>query len=113
MSEAALQRCIVKYLRTQGCWAEKVYASRFGQAGWPDILAILPPSGQQGGRISWPSCLPPSGRLLALEVKLPGNIPTPLQSATLERMAKAGAYSRVVWSLEDVKRALASIQGGE
>ncbi len=97
MSEAALQRCIVKYLRSQGCWAEKVYASRFGQAGWPDILAILPPS----------------GRLLALEVKLPGNIPTPLQSATLERMAKAGAYSRVVWSLEDVKKALAAIRGGE
>lgn len=93
MSEAALQRKIVKYLRSQGCWAEKVHATRFGQAGWPDILAILPPS----------------GRLLALEVKLPGNVPTPLQTATMERMDKAGAYSRVVWSLEDVRLLLGNI----
>jgi Holliday junction resolvase len=84
MIEANLQRRIVQALRAEGCWAGKVYASIYAQTGWPDILAIVPPH----------------GRVLAIEVKLPGHKATPLQEWTLEEMRKVGAVAGVAESVE-------------
>lgn len=91
MSEAALQRRIVKALLAEGCWAGKVYASIYGQTGWPDILAIVPPH----------------GRVLAIEVKLPGGKVTPLQEHTMAAMAAAGAVAGVARSIEEALGLLA------
>lgn len=66
---------------------------RYGQKGSSDILGVLPPS----------------GRLLAIEVKRPGNKPTEHQTAWLERMRAAGAVCIVATSIEDVQRVLREV----
>lgn len=58
---------------------------RFGAVGSADLLGVLPPS----------------GRLVALEVKQPGKKPTPAQVAWLESVKAAGAVAGVVTSLEE------------
>jgi Holliday junction resolvase len=95
VTEAALQRRIVKALRAEGCWSGKVYASIYAQTGWPDVLAIVPPH----------------GRVLAIEVKLPGHKATPLQEWTLEELRKAGAVAGVAESVEGALALLEEAKG--
>ena len=47
-------------------------------------------------------CIPPSGRMICLEVKIPPNKPTPLQYAWLQRYVDAGAIAWWVCSIVDV-----------
>jgi hypothetical protein len=63
---------------------------RMGPKGSSDILGVLPPS----------------GRLLCIEVKRLGNKPTEHQTAWLEQMRSAGAVCVVAYGIEDVQRAL-------
>lgn len=58
---------------------------RFGAVGSADLLGVLPPS----------------GRLVALEVKQPGKKPTPAQVVWLESVKAAGAVAGVVTSLAE------------
>jgi penicillin-binding protein-related factor A (putative recombinase) len=46
------------------------------------------------------------GRAFAFEVKVPGGKPTELQLKQLKEWADSGAISAVVYSVDDVKRAL-------
>jgi hypothetical protein len=66
-----------------------------GLPGVSDVLAILPPG----------------GRLLAVECKLPGREPTGLQQAFLDAVARAGGVGIVVRDLNDLVAALASAAG--
>jgi Holliday junction resolvase len=86
MTETALQRKIVKHLHALGLFASKIHASRYGQAGWPDILAIM------------------DGHAIFLEVKLPGGMPTPLQAAVIEKLRLAGATAYVVRSVDEAEQ---------
>lgn len=63
-------------------WAFKVHGSPFQRAGVPDILGVC------------------RGRCFAIEVKEPGNVPTLLQTRTLDKLRAAGAIVGVAWSLE-------------
>jgi hypothetical protein len=59
---------------------------RAGLVGSSDILGVLPPS----------------GRLLAVEVKRPGGRPTPHQQAFLDQVRAAGGVAAVVRDVADL-----------
>lgn len=101
--ESDIQRSILQYLALRGipAWRNNSGARplgegqarryiRMGPKGSADILGVLPPS----------------GRLLAIEVKRPGSKPTAHQTAWLEQMRAAGAVCVVACGLEDVLRVL-------
>jgi hypothetical protein len=60
---------------------------RFGQKGMSDILGLIPPT----------------GRLLAIEVKLLGRAPTVYQQAFLDQVRKHGGIAFVAYSVEHVE----------
>jgi|GEM_PF-1700055 len=68
----------------------------FGIPGQSDIIGILPGS----------------GRMLAIEVKMPGNTPTPDQWEYLLMVQRSGGVGFWVDSLAQVQRALPHIQNG-
>lgn len=96
-SEADIQRSILDYLRRRKVlhWRNNVGAMkrgkgfvRFGQKGLPDIFVVLPGT---------------KGRLAAVEVKRPGEIPTPEQDDMLMRFIDAGCVGAVVRDVRDVE----------
>lgn len=103
--EAEIQRAILELLRVLAipAWRQNSGAFvlnvgqgkprffRAGVKGNSDILA----------------CLPPSGKLLALEVKRPGNKLTLEQDAFLTAIAHAGGIGAMVTSPKDVMELLA------
>ncbi|MCZ2150871.1 MAG: VRR-NUC domain-containing protein [Bryobacterales bacterium] len=81
-SEKAIVKSILAYLNgLPGCLARKRWGGGMGVAGDPDIDACL------------------CGRSLQLEVKRPGERPTPLQLKRLEEWRRAGAVVGVVTSV--------------
>lgn len=87
--ESAVLAAIVRYLKAikakgHGVWWLKVHGGPMQTAGVPDLVVIV------DGRTYW------------LEVKRPGEEPTPLQAHTHEQMRTAGAEVTTVRSVEDV-----------
>ena len=88
-NERAIVKAILAYLNSlPGCLARKRWGGGMGVAGDPDIDACI------------------GGRSVQLEVKRPGERPTPLQLKRLEEWRKAGAVVAVVHSVADVHRLL-------
>lgn len=87
--EAGRVKAIQRVLTRRGAWHFKTTGVSI--AGIPDISAVY------------------RGRALALEVKQPGNNPTPRQAHQLERALAAGAIAAVVHSAADVTRLLDTI----
>jgi rubredoxin len=86
-SESQLVTQVLTWLRgLDESHAHKIHGSRYSDAGEPDIDACI------------------RGRAVKIELKMPGNKPTPVQMASMRRWEAAGAY--VFWStsLEDVQR---------
>lgn len=103
--ESGLVGQCLRYLELLGvpAWRNNVGAMRcgeryirFGPVGASDILG----------------CLPPAGRLLALECKVAPNKPTTAQREFLRRVRRAGGVGAVVYRLEDLEEALWG-DGGE
>lgn len=88
--EADIVRVIRDYLAVLGVWEIKTQSQGFQRRGVPDILA----------------CLPPDGRLLAIEVKGPRGKVSPEQEAELTQIAASGGLAIVARSLEEVQEAL-------
>lgn len=110
-TETVLVKAVLDYLRFVRRWpawrnntgAVRVGRRliRFGEVGAADVLGILP-----AGR--YPLLDPTTaGRLLAVEVKRPGNRPTPAQLAWLDMVREAGAVALVVHSLDELAGLLA------
>jgi len=91
--EARIAAAIISSLRALGprCWCFKVHGGPMQAAGIPDIVGVL------------------GGRFFAIEVKVPGNRATRLQSLTLSRIEAAGGIAGVATSVDE---ALALIEGG-
>ncbi len=53
------------------------------------------------------------GRMLALEAKRPGNVPTKLQAAEIKKWRAAGAVSEVFTCVEDLREIIRRIDAGE
>lgn len=90
MLESTLQRKIQKYLKdnlfNSVVW--KNHGNQYSVLGLPDIMCIY------------------RGKIICIEVKIPGNKPTKLQQVTLKKMEDAGAITGVAYSVEDVKKIL-------
>ena len=81
-SQRAIVKAILAYLNSlPGCHARKRWGGGMGIAGDPDIDACI------------------RGRSVQLEVKRPGEKPTPLQLKRLEEWRRAGALVGVVTSV--------------
>lgn len=87
-SEASIVNRICKELKTRGIWYEKRHGDIYARRGQPDLLVVI------------------EGRAFFLEVKRPGQAPTPLQAHRLEQCRNAGAVAEVVRSLDDVCKIL-------
>jgi hypothetical protein len=84
--EKAIVGRIMRYLNTTPqCVARKRWGTAFGVAGDPDISGCI------------------RGRHFELEVKRPGEHPTPLQAKRLEQWQSAGAITAAVTSVDEVK----------
>jgi hypothetical protein len=91
-SERAIVRAILTYLNSlPGCLARKRWGGGMGVAGDPDIDACI------------------RGRCLQLEVKRPGEKPTPLQMKRLADWQRAGALVGVVSNVGEVREILENI----
>lgn len=87
-SEKTIVNSIIRWLNQQpNCYVVKTHGSIYS-SGQPDLIGCH------------------HGRMLALEVKRPGNKPTPLQQAVLKKWEAAGAIAAVVTSIEEVKALL-------
>ena len=91
-SEKALQRQISQYLR--------LHEIPFRQSRMDRKTTT------KRGVEDFSICLPPSGRYLAVEVKMPGKDPTPEQAAELEAIRAAGGIAVVIHSLAELKTVL-------
>lgn len=89
LKETDLTAKILKYLRSRGCYAVKWHGSLYGAGGMPDIYALVPHA---------PYAIP-----LHIEVKLPGNRPTPRQQKVLRDLRKTGAVAVWVDNVEAVQ----------
>lgn len=87
VKEGTRTTSLLKYIKTtwgEHCFAVKIHGSAFQ----PRVIDIL-------------CCL--YGIFVALEVKRPGNYPTPRQEKTIRDIGKGGGFVSVVWSNSDVK----------
>jgi hypothetical protein len=90
-SESKIVAKILDALRKlPGMWCFKTHGGPMQAAGLPDVMGIY------------------NGRGFGLEVKRPGNKPTPIQLAMMEKIAAAGGLVAVVHSPEE---ALAALEG--
>jgi hypothetical protein len=91
--ERKLVQRIQHYLDEQGARSFKIHGEEgsYQEAGIPDLLVCY------------------RGRFIGLEVKLPGNTPSPLQEKVLREIKAAGGIAEVVTSVEQVRNLLAKI----
>ncbi|HOQ47727.1 MAG TPA: hypothetical protein PLA43_10675 [Bryobacteraceae bacterium] len=91
-TERSIVKAILTYLNSLPCClARKRWGGGMGVAGDPDIDACI------------------RGRSVQLEVKRPGERPTPLQLKRIEEWRRAGAVVAVVSSVADVKSLLTEV----
>ena len=93
VKEADLITTIKKYLATlPETFAWKEHGGQYGTAGIPDIIVCH------------------RGHFIALEAKVGKNIPTKLQTVTIEQIRKAGGTAAVVRSVADVKTIISELE---
>lgn len=84
MSEQAVQHEIMAYLNEIG-FAASYFGGPYSKVGMPDILACV------------------GGQFFAFEVKLPGKLPSVIQTVRLEQISGAGGHATVVHNLDETK----------
>lgn len=88
MREKNIENKIKSYLKSKGAYYFKHHGNQFSQVGVPDIIACY------------------KGRFIGIEVKNETGKTSPLQDYNLEAIKKAGGYSLVARSVEDVKQVI-------
>ena len=90
MLESVLQRKIQKYLKDNlpNAVVWKNHGNQYSVIGLPDIMCVY------------------AGKIVCIEVKVPGNTPTKLQEITLKKLKEAGAITGIAYSIEDVQKML-------
>lgn len=83
-------RAIRQYMDWSKAWNLKVVGGAYQRRGVPDILA----------------CWPPTGRLVAVEVKTGAGRLTPEQAQELNRLTRSGAVCIVARDVEQVEEVL-------
>lgn len=84
-TEQQIQKKIIDYLKSQGCYIVKVISA--SKAGVPDIIGCY------------------EGVFFGIEVKTPGtrNNVSKLQEYNLDMIQEAGGHSTVAWNVEHVE----------
>ena len=86
-TEQQIQKKILDYIKDlDRCWAVKTINTN--KNGTPDIIGVI------------------EGRFFGLEVKAPGNKPSPLQLYQIDQIQQSGGIAGVVYSVDDVKELL-------
>jgi len=88
MKESSLLRGVEKLLRDRGIVFRKRHGSALGTAGDPDIFFVI------------------EGLHAEVELKRPGEQPTPLQAARLKSWADAGAIVGCIHTLDEMREFL-------
>lgn len=83
-NETALTKKITTYLKRHGWLVKKDHGHGMQQSGWPDLMAIK------------------AGRVVFIEVKIPGNRPSKIQIYRIAEIRRAGIEVGVVYCVEDV-----------
>jgi hypothetical protein len=92
-NEHDLRRKVAAWLRTKPEWYFlKIHGSRYQRAGVPD----------------WLLCI--DGRLLAIELKVPGGCLSALQWKEMRKLYDAGAVVQVCCSLEEFQKTANGVQ---
>lgn len=87
-AEKIIEHNIRKYLKERNYLTYKIHVGQYGPEGFPDLLIV------KHGITSY------------LEVKVPGEVPTPIQMFRMKELRRAGCMARPVWSIAHVERAL-------
>jgi len=90
--ERHLQRSVERILKATGICYRKRHGSGMGVAGDPDIYFLY------------------KSIHVEIELKRPGEEPTPLQQLRLKEWGQAGAWVRVVHSTGDLRELLAQLE---
>lgn len=115
ISEHQLQTQLMQYLRSIGYYVMRLNSGKFsvgegrfkrfinGQdAGTPDLLAFKLFEGMHDIGDTHPRIECNEVKLLFVEVKVPGNKPTSLQTAKMEELTEYGAKCITAHSLEEL-----------
>lgn len=98
MKESRLTAQIMSYARKYGCFVVKWHMTAYGSGGMPDVYILVP--------------LEPYAIPVHIEVKTPGNTPTPRQSKVLRDLRKGGAVSFWTDAFSDVEYCIERLQAG-
>jgi len=93
-SERSITKAIQKYLKSIGVWEYKVLGTAYSRSGIPDLLCCY------------------RGFFIGFEVKVPGGKPSKLQEYEIEQIRKSGGSAGIVYSIDDVKKAIEAIDKG-
>lgn len=93
--EKHIENQIKRYLDNLGVWYMKVHGSMYQKAGVPDILCCI------------------KGTFVAIEVKRPNGIISPLQQFNIDEIHKNGGVAFVAYSVEDVRKQFHALQLSE
>lgn len=88
--ESDITYSIRKYLQAKGIFCFKHWSGPMSYRGVSDILGVIPGS----------------GKFLAIEVKRPGNPPTPSQVEFIKNVNASGGVAFIASSIEDVESQL-------
>lgn len=97
--ESAIQRKAIKALRKRGVFVSRANAFQIEYEGRHI-------NGAEAGHSDLCGCLPPTGRAWYIEMKRPGNKPTPLQAKFIAARRAEGAIADWADSVERVLRIL-------
>jgi hypothetical protein len=84
--ESEIKASIKKYLALRGIFAWNQWQGQFSVKGVPDLVGVIPGS----------------GKLLGIEVKVPGGKPRPEQEEFIKRINESGGVAFVASSVEEV-----------
>jgi len=87
-SEKAITGAIMGDLSDMGFWVVKIHGGAYQMAGLPDVLAI------KNGRAFW------------IEVKRPGEKPTPIQLKRMRDLQAAGCVVGVATSVQEAREVI-------
>jgi len=93
-SEQLIQRDIIKYLESIGCYVIKTIATN--RSGVSDLICCLPLKDKES-------------IFLALEVKKKGGKVSKLQEVHIRKVKEAGGVAKVVYSLDEVKELICKL----
>ena len=105
--EGLIQRAILEYMQYHGIMAWRMNAGKvvvgdqdhkrfiqLGQPGIPDLIGVIGPRFKNGKL---------TGKMIAVEVKVPKNKPTDIQNLVIQELKEHGALVNVLHSVDELE----------